>query len=224
MSNGRTFSGKRLSLTAAFAVLLVAAFGAGCRGFFQSATIASFVIKPANTTVPLDGTSQLHAFGTDSDGNPTGDITDKITWSSDESGSVSVGETTGLLTGVSLSTTAATITGSYQALPDQTATASVCVENGTNFAILPNDASITGSTTSEVDYTASAVVQGSTVDITTGVQWSSSNTAVATIVSGTDPAIASITDPTAQTTLVITASYTCNGTTNTFSTNLTVSP
>jgi trimeric autotransporter adhesin len=217
-------TGRKLALTLAFTILMVVAFGAGCRGFFQNPTVASFVISPSNATVPLDGTFQMHAFGTDSEGNPTGDITGQISWSSDESGSVSVGATTGLLSGVALSTTAATITGSYQALSAQTATASVCVENGSNFTISPANKTITGSLTPTVEYTATALVSGETVDITSGVQWSSSNTTVVTIVSGTDPAEASITDPTAQTKVLITATYSCNGTTNTFTTNLTVNP
>jgi hypothetical protein len=218
------FTGRKLALTLAFTVVVALAFGVSCKGFFQNATIASFVISPSNATVPLSGTFPMHAFGTDSQGNPTGDITNKIAWSSNETGSVSVGATTGLLSGVALSTTAATITGSYQALSPQTATASVCVENGSDFTISPANQTVTGSTTAEEDYTANAVVSGSNIDITSGVQWSSSNTAVVTIVSGTDPAIASITDPTATTTVVITALYSCNGTTNTFTTNLTVNP
>lgn len=219
-----TWTGRKLALTLAFTVLVALAFGVSCRGFFTNPTIASFVISPSSATVPLDGTFQMHAFGTDSQGNPTGDITDQISWSSDETGSVSVGASTGLLSGVTLSTTAATITGSYQALSPQTATASVCVENGSDFTISPANQTISAMTTDTEPYTANAVVSGDNVDITSGVQWSSSNTAVVTIVSGTDPAIASITEPTATTTVVITAVYSCNGTTNTFTTNLTVEP
>jgi len=218
------FTGRKLALTLAFTIFVAVAFGVSCKGFFQNPTVASFVVSPSSATVPLTGTFQMHAFGTDSNGNPLGDITDEISWSSNEGGSVSVGTNTGLLTGVALSTTAATITGSYQALSSQTATATVCLENGSNFTISPANDSVSATTTDEIEYTASATVAGEATDITTGVLWSSSNTAVASIVSGTDPAIATITAPTSGTaTLVITASYTCNGTTNTFTTNLTVS-
>jgi hypothetical protein len=218
------FTGRKLALTLAFTVLISLTVGVSCKGFFQNPTVASFVISPSSATVPLSGTFQMHAFGTDSNGNPLGDITDEIAWSSNESGSVSVGASSGLLSGVALSTTAATITGSYQALSAQTATASVCVENGSNFTISPANQTVTGSQTDEVDYTANAVVAGNNIDITSGVQWTSSNTAVVTILSGSDPAVATITDPTSSTVVVITAVYSCNGTTNSFSTNLTVNP
>jgi len=216
--------GRRLPLTLAFAVLIVVAFGAGCHGFFTSPTLASFVISPTTPTVPYKGTTQMHAFGTDSSGNPMGDVTSQITWTSKAPGTISVGTNTGLLTGVQLSTSTVEIDANYQALSQQSTNATVCVENGTNFQILPNNTSVTGGT--QVDFTAStdALVSGvtTTVDITSAIAWSSGNTAVVTIVSGTDPAIATTTTVTQSTPVTITATYNCNGTTNTFTTTLTV--
>src|SRR3981189_301514 len=78
-------TGRKLALTLAFTVLVAVAFGAGCRGFFPKPTIASFVISPANSTVPFpNGVQQMAAFGTDTDGQPTGNITSKISWSSSD--------------------------------------------------------------------------------------------------------------------------------------------
>jgi hypothetical protein len=67
----------RFRVIGAFAALAVLALAVSCRGFFVKPTIASFVISPTNPTVLLGGTTQMHAFGTDSQGNPTGDITNK---------------------------------------------------------------------------------------------------------------------------------------------------
>jgi hypothetical protein len=225
-------TGRKLALTLAFTVLVALATGVSCKGFFPNPTMASFTLSSTTPTVPLDGTEQLNAFGVDSNGNQMGSVTDIITWMSSAPGTIGIGTagtipptTPGLMSGVTLSTSTVTITASYEALSPQTATATVCLEGGSDFTITQDPSgTITGSTTPEVDYTASANVGGEAQDITSGVQWTSSNTAVMTIVSGTDPAVASVVDPTSQTKLTISASYTCNGTTNNFNISVTVNP
>ncbi|HSY90575.1 MAG TPA: Ig-like domain-containing protein [Candidatus Binatus sp.] len=209
----------KLRLMGAFAALATLALAVSCRGFFVNPTVTALTINPTTPTVPLGGTTQLSAFATFSDGS-TGDVTNKVSWSSN-SGTVDV-NSGGLLTGKSLSNTTATITAADQTIT-QTATASVCVEGGSDFAISPVNASVPAGTPQPYTASATAVInQVSTpgIDITPGVQWSTNNTSV-TISSGTDPVTATTT--TASTTpVVITASYTCNGVTNTFTTNLTV--
>jgi len=212
----------KLRLMGAFAALATLALAVSCRGFFVNPTVTALTINPTTPTVPLGGTTQLSAFATFSDGS-TGDVTNKVSWSSN-SGTVDV-NSGGLLTGKSLSNTTATITAADQTIT-QTATASVCVEGGSDFLISPANASITGGTPESYSATATAVInQVNTpgIDITPGVQWSTNNTSV-TIASGTDPATATTTTVTAQTIVAITASYTCNGVTNTFTTNLTLNP
>jgi hypothetical protein len=217
------WTGRKLALTLAFTVLIALAAGVSCRGFFQGEILNTFTISPTTATVPLGGTFQMEAFGTNQDGTPAGNVTTKLTWSSDEAGSVGVGASSGTLSGVSISQTAATITASYENLSSQTATASVCVENGTDFLIAPSDGSITSG--SPVNFTASTVASVNNtqtmVDITSAVQWSTSNSAVLSIASGADPAVGTTTaGSTGQ--VVVTASYTCNSVTNTFTTNFTV--
>jgi len=224
-------TGRKLAVTLAFTVLVALAFGISCRGFFQNPTMASFVLSSTTPTVPLGGTQQLNAFGIDSNNNQMGNVTSIITWSSGASGTISIGTagttpptTPGLMSGIELSTSTVTITASYEALSPQTATATVCVESGTNFAIIPANATGVAEGT-DVDYTATtdALVGGveqNGIDITAAVQWSSLNTAIVTIVNGTDPAIA--TTGTTSGTTKISASYVCNGTTNNFFTNISV--
>ena len=203
----------------AFAALATLALAVSCRGFFVNPTVTALTINPTTPTVPLGGTTQLSAFATFSDGS-TGDVTNKVSWISN-SATVDV-NSGGLLTGKSLSNATATITATDQTIT-QTATASVCVEGGSDFAISPVNASVPAGTPQPYTASATAVInQVNTpgIDITPGVQWSTNNTSV-TISSGTDPVTATTT--TASTTpVVITASYTCNGVTNTFTTNLTV--
>jgi hypothetical protein len=162
----------------------------------------------------------MQAFGTDSQGQPTGDITSKITWSSTASGVVSV-TSSGLLKGLTLSATPVPINASYQALPQQTANATVCVDDGGNFLISPANSSIGHGNL--VPFTASTVsaTQG-TLDITAATQWSTNNTEV-TITNGTTPVNADTTGVLSPpVTVTITAIYSCNGVSNTFTTTLTV--
>lgn len=228
-----TMSSKRLKLgvIGGVAALGALALAMSCRGFFPGEQLQSITIEPATATVPLGGTTQMHAYGVNTDGTQAGDVTSQVSWSSN-SGAITVNSTNqpGLLTGVALSTTAATITASYEALTPQTATASVCVEGGTNFKIVPSNATIPGSQAfpNGGGFTASvsAQVDGTTetVDITSGVVWASSNTGVISITNGVDPATVVLTDPTTQTVVTITATYTCNAVAITNTTQITVTP
>jgi hypothetical protein len=213
---------QKLRLIGALAALATLALAISCRGFFVAPTVTALTLSPTTPTVPLGGTLQMVAYATFNDGS-TGNVSSKATWTSD-SGIITVSPG-GLLTGVTLGSTTATITAVDQTIT-QTATASVCVEGGSSFLISPLNDTVTGGT--PVSYTASAtaaiggvVTEG--IDITTGVVWTSNQTSLITFASG-DPAVATTSTPTAQTTALITASYTCNGVTNTFTTNLTLNP
>jgi hypothetical protein len=219
-------NGRRLAWTLAFVVLITVAVGAGCRGFFQNPTIASFVISPSNPTVPLGGTQQMHAFGTDSEGQPTGDITNKITWSSLAPGTISVSPS-GLLSGKALSTSTVEIDANYQALAQQSTNATVCVEGASNLVIAPaNSTDSNGATSQQFSASVTASIGGAPpapLDVTAAVQWTTNNTTVVTIANGTG--LATIAPPASTSpnaVVLITATYTCNGTALTGTTNFTV--
>ena len=220
----------RIRVLSAIAALATLALLASCQGFFPHNQITSIVLQPTTITVPLGGTAQLNAYGVEAN-NPQGvNINTQVTWQS-TSGAITVAN--GVLTGVTYSATPATITATYQALPAQTAMASICVEGATNFVIDPADAqaSQTGTFPSPGGYvaTVSASVNGTiqTVDITTAVNWTTSDPSVVTITNGTDPATVSYpTSITANQVVTVTANYTCNGVTYTPTptTQLTVTP
>src|ERR1700690_1623097 len=65
MATERKFA-KKLPLTMAFTVLLVAAFGAGCKGFFQAPTLSSIAIQPPTPQIQVGPTTTatLQAYGT----------------------------------------------------------------------------------------------------------------------------------------------------------------
>lgn len=82
MATERKLAGKKLPLTIAFTVLLVAAFGAGCSGFFQSPTLTSITINGA-TSVQVGSTVTMTAFGVNSDGQGS-TLQSGVSWSSDD--------------------------------------------------------------------------------------------------------------------------------------------
>ncbi len=208
----------QLRLMGAFAALATLALAISCRGFFPPEQLASITITPSSPNVPLGGTTQLTAFGTNTDSQSAGNITGKVSWSS-SSGAVGV-SSSGVLTGNDLSSSAATITASYQGI-SATASATVCVENGTNFTLTFTPTTATIGEPETVKATADVSgVSGGAVDISSGVTWSSSNTSV-TITAG-DPASIDTSTLTAATTVTIFATYSCNGVNNNFQANLTI--
>ena len=139
MATERVLAGKKLPLTIAFTVLLVAAFGAGCNGFFQSPTLSSIAIQPTAPAVDVDKTVSLQAWGTYSD-NTRSQITSGVGWSSDTPEVATVDGTGGAtLAGITPGT--ATITASAQGISG-TATATV-IGNVTSITVSPTSASLT---------------------------------------------------------------------------------
>lgn len=115
-------TGRKLALTLAFAGLLLVAFGAGCRGFFQPNTLETVTLQPPSLDIGVGATQQFTAYGTYEDGTRS-QITSGLVWTSSDSVDVPI-TAGGLLTGVNVTSAAVTITGSAQGLSG-TATVSV---------------------------------------------------------------------------------------------------
>ena len=80
MSTRRRSVGKRLPLTLAFGVLVAAAMGAACNGFFVNPTLTSLNISPSAPSVEVGTSITMQAFGVNSDG--TGSyLTSGVSWS-----------------------------------------------------------------------------------------------------------------------------------------------
>jgi uncharacterized protein YjdB len=163
------------SLLPSFSIILVAASLSSCNGFFVDPTLTSITVTPATPSVAVDNTQQMTATGTYNDGS-TKNITSSVSWSSEDVAVAKVSNS-GLVTGVapgtvSVTATSGTISGSTSV--------TITVANLRSIAITPSSASITASQTQQ--FTATGTLDnGSTVDITDAVTWSSSNTSVATI-------------------------------------------
>jgi trimeric autotransporter adhesin len=151
-----------------------------------SATLSSIKVSPSTASVRTGSTYPFTATGTFSNGTVT-DITSSVTWSSSATSVASVSNasgTNGVATGVSASSTAVTITATMSGV---SSTASLTVTEATvkSIQISPSATqSITAGSTQ--NYTVTAVYEnGTTATLQSGVTWSSSNTAVATVAATT---------------------------------------
>ncbi len=130
-------TGRKLALTLAFAVLVALAFGVSCQGFFQPNTLNSISIQPPSLNLDVNATQSFSAWGTYQDGSRS-QITSGVVWTSDSpSVTITAG---GTATGVSVTTSSATITGSAQGLSG-TATVTV-IGDVTSMTVSPTTATI----------------------------------------------------------------------------------
>ncbi len=151
MASGRMFSGKKLAVISAFTVLLVAAFGAGCKGFFTGNTLNSIAVQPSTIDMQVNDQQQFTAFGTYSDGSRS-QITGGLVWSSSASNvSITSG---GLATALTVTASGVTITGSAQGYSG-TGTVNV-IGNVTSITVSPTTATIAdGATGTPFTFTGS---------------------------------------------------------------------
>lgn len=160
MTTGRMFSGKKLAILSAFTVLLVAAFGAGCKGFFTGNTLQSVAVQPLTINMEVNAQQQFTAWGTYLDGSRS-QVTSGLVWSSsDPSVSITSG---GLATALTVTSAAVTITGSAQGFSG-TGTVNV-IGNVTSMTVSPTSQSMTEGTPYPFTFTGNP---GPPTYITTG--------------------------------------------------------
>ena len=96
-------------ITSCLAFLALTLAAASCDGFFVDPTLTSVSVGPHNLSISLNQQSQMSATGTYDDGSQK-KLTSGVTWSSSDPSVVSVGQTSGEVTGVTFGS--ATISGS----------------------------------------------------------------------------------------------------------------
>jgi hypothetical protein len=171
---GRNGAAIIMTTAASLCVLSVSVI-VGCKGFFIGPTLTTVTLAPSTPSVAVGKTQQMTATGT-YDNSSTETITDTAGWASSDV-TIATVSSTGLVTGVAsgsvtISATSGGVSGST--------TVNVTVANLASISITPASQSISSGATQQ--YTAIGILQnGTTVDLTSSVTWSSSNTAVATI-------------------------------------------
>jgi len=139
------------------------------------AALVLLTITPSNVTIPAGVTQQFVATGTFTDGSSQ-DLTSTALWKSSDSSVASVGNT-GKVTAISPG--AAQISASAGGLVAQTSL-TVGPASLVSIALLPNNASIALGTKQQ--YAATGTYSdGSTRDLTASANWTSGNSAVASI-------------------------------------------
>jgi len=217
MLSGRTFAAKRLPLTIAFTVLLMASFGTGCRGFFTKNTLNSIAIQPPSPQVQVGQSLSLQAWGTYQD-NTRSQITSGVVWTSSDNTTVSIDPNTGKITGEGSGGTS-TITAAAQGL-SATATATSFLGNVSGLTICTGSFdsgtcpastwTVTALNGANQNYYAKATSNGTTVDVTTVATWSVTPTTTQGGIScaaTTSPAVCTVTPgtlPTGSYTITVT--------------------
>lgn len=211
---------QKLKIAGVLTSLLLAAFGAGCNGFFVNPTLTSIAVGPT-ATIQQNGTVQMSAVGTYSDGSTQS--VSNVFWSSSDTGVATI-NSSGLVTGISPGD--ATITGASGTVSG-TASITVALSNVTGITVNPTTANATedGGT---AQFTAKATISGgSPVDITSTATWSissvsggtgTSSTSDFTVTQGQDPEVVTVqSTATVGEKATVTVSYTSGS--NTFTAN-----
>ena len=156
----------KLRPLAAFAALLALALtAASCNGFFVDPTLTGVSVGPQGLSVTVNQTWQMSATGTYNDGSQK-TLSSGVTWSSSDPATVSVGQTSGIVTGVQVGQ--ATITaaaGSCSACSGST-TVTVVLTGVTSILVTPSNQSVSNGSTAYFFAKANG-----TTDVTETATW-----------------------------------------------------
>ena len=170
--------------------LLLTALVAGCAGgdggrdpilgspSLGLAGVVSVAVTPATTSIPVGATRAFVATATYTDGSSR-DVTASSSWTSGTTSIGTVNSTSGVATGVASGTSV--ITANFDGKAGS-ATLTVTAATLSSIAVTPLVASVPSGLTQRFVATG-AYSDGTSVDISNIVTWSSGNTAVATVVS-----------------------------------------
>lgn len=161
----------KLRLMGVVAAMATLALALSCTGFFVNPTLTGVSVGPQGLTLNVAQTFQMTATGTFSDSTQK-TLTSGVVWSSSNGNSVSVGQTSGIVTGVA--TGSATITASSGGCSACTGSTSVSVvlTGVTSIQVSPSSASATINTTPA--FFLATAFPGS-IDITQGATWTVRN-------------------------------------------------
>jgi trimeric autotransporter adhesin len=176
-------SGRKLTLTLAFAGLVALGVGAGCRGFFVKPTLTTIAVSPPTPTITngtSNNTQQFTVVATFDDGSHG---STPVSWSSGTQ-TVATISASGLATAVGLGTS--TITAASNILPNISGTATLTVTLGciSSIDVTPHGiVNVTVGNTQQFTATATPCAGSGTgtQDITNVATWNSSVPTVATI-------------------------------------------
>jgi type II secretory pathway component GspD/PulD (secretin) len=142
-----------------------------------SATLQSITVSPTATSIARNGTVQLLATGTFSDGSKQ-NVTASASWSSSNNSVASVGIGSGLVRGITAGSVQ--IKATLGSVNSPTAALTVTSATLKSIAVTPSNVAIAAGTSLQFAATGT-YSDGSTQNLTSAVAWDSSKTSVATI-------------------------------------------
>ena len=158
---------RKLELLLSFTTLFLLALAVGCTGFFQNPTLTGLTIGPPTPSIQEGKTLQMSAVGTYDDGS-TKTLGTGVIWQSSDITTVTV-SSSGLVTGVAVTTTPPTITASSGTV-SATTTVTVVLVNVTKITISPSNQGVSPGST--VEFTATATQSdGTTANISGSATW-----------------------------------------------------
>jgi len=176
-----TINGAGLATGVAVGVLTVTAQSGSVQGTANltvtnaAANLASLTLSPLASSIPVNTTQQFTATGSYSDGSSR-DLTALVSWSSSATANATI-DANGLATSVAAGST--TITATLGSVTQST-TLTITTPTITAISITPDG--LTLGVGINQQYTVTATYSdGSTQDLVTGVTWSSSSAATATV-------------------------------------------
>jgi len=144
------------------------------------ATLVSIAVTPPSPSIALGTTQQLAATGTYTD-NSTQNLTNQVTWTSDNTGVATISNASGSQGVASSAATGnAHVSATLGAVNSAPVTLTVTPATLVSIAVTSSSSSIALGTTQQFTATGT-YTDNSTQDLTNQVTWSSNNTAVATI-------------------------------------------
>lgn len=158
---------QKLRLIGAFAALATLALAISCRGFFVNPTLTGVSVGPQGLSIQVNQTWQMSATGTYNDGSQK-TLTSGVTWSSSDANTASIGQTSGIVTGVAIGSATVTAASGSCSACSGTTTVTVVLTGVTSVLVSPSNQSTTRNG-NVVYYTAKA--NGSTDITNSGAVW-----------------------------------------------------
>jgi trimeric autotransporter adhesin len=155
-----------LRLIGAFAVLATLALAISCTGFFQSPTLTGVSVGPQSLSINVNQTWQMSATGTYNDGSQKA-LTSGVSWSSSDPTTVTVGQTSGIVTGIQNGQATITASAGSCSACSGTSTVTVVLTGVTSVVVTPGSQSLTVNGTA-VAFTAKA---NGTINISSTATW-----------------------------------------------------
>ena len=158
---------RKIRLMGILAALLTLALAVSCKGFFVDPTLTGVAVGPSGLNLSVQQTFQMVATGSYNDGSQK-TLTSGVVWSSDTPTSATVGQTSGIVTGVQPGSANITASSGGCSACSGSTQVKVVLTGVTSITLTPGSQSVTKGG-NPVYFTA--IAAPGSVDITSTANW-----------------------------------------------------